>query len=64
MVPYCGGVYRVLRRVTRILNEKTGKLLHFKNDCIVLEGVVCQSLYTECKSLSTVLSSEHFLLLA
>ena len=43
MVRYCGGTYRVRARVDRILNEKTGVLLLMKNDCIVLEDVVCQS---------------------
>jgi hypothetical protein len=49
MVPYCGGVYRVLRRVTKILNEKTGKIQELKNPCIILDGVVCQSRYSECR---------------
>jgi hypothetical protein len=49
MVPYCGGVYRVLRRVTRIVNEKTGKIHELKNPCIILDGVVCQSRYSECR---------------
>ncbi|MGA8143043.1 MAG: hypothetical protein WB987_04040 [Candidatus Acidiferrales bacterium] len=43
MLPYCGGIYRVLRRVHRIVDEKTGKLINMKNPCIVLEGVVCKS---------------------
>jgi hypothetical protein len=43
MLPYCGGIYRVLRRVNRIIDEKTGKMVMMKNPCIVLEGVVCQS---------------------
>jgi hypothetical protein len=43
MLPYCGGIYRVLRRVHRIVDEKTGKLVNMKNPCIVLEGVVCKS---------------------
>lgn len=42
MVPYCGGTYRVLRRVERILNEKTGRMLTLPNNCIILEGVVCR----------------------
>ena len=49
MVPYCGEVHRVFRCVHKILDEKTGKLMTFKNPCIVLEGVVCQSRYTDCK---------------
>jgi hypothetical protein len=43
MLPYCGGIYRVLRRVHRIVDEKTGKIVSMKNPCIVLEGVVCKS---------------------
>jgi hypothetical protein len=43
MVPYCGGTYRVLDRVTKIINEKTGTMLQLKNECIILEGVVCQA---------------------
>lgn len=45
MLPYCGGIYRVLRRVNRVIDEKSGKLLDLKNSCIVLEGVVCKADY-------------------
>jgi hypothetical protein len=45
MLPYCGGIYRVLRRVHRIVDEKTGKIVNMKTPCIVLEGVVCKSDY-------------------
>lgn len=45
MLTYCGGIYRVLRRVHHIVDDKTGKMLHMKNPCIVLEGVVCRSDY-------------------
>jgi len=47
MVPYCGKSYRVLDRVNSIVDEKTGKLVHLKNDCIVLDKVVCQSCYAK-----------------
>ena len=43
MVPYCGGIYRVLRRVHHIVDEKTGVMVDMKYPCIVLEGVVCKS---------------------
>jgi hypothetical protein len=49
MVPYCGNTYRVLRRVTTIIDEKTGKMQHMKNPCIVLESVICQSRYSHCR---------------
>ncbi len=43
MVRYCGGTYRVRARIEKILDERSGRMLHMKNDCIVLEDVVCQS---------------------
>lgn len=45
MLSYCGGIYKVLRRVQRIIDEKTGKMTNMKYPCIVLEGVVCQANY-------------------
>ena len=48
-VPYCGGTYRVLSRVGRILDEKTGKLIKLKNESIILEGVYCQARYSDCR---------------
>jgi hypothetical protein len=42
MVPYCGsGPFRVLRRVERIVDEKTGRLVRFPNPCLILDGVTC-----------------------
>jgi hypothetical protein len=49
MVPYCGREFTVLKRVGKILDERTGSMVSMKRDCIILDGVVCQSLYTECK---------------
>ena len=49
MVPYCGGRYRVLRRVTRIIDEMTGRMETLGNPCIVLEGVVCRARYSDCR---------------
>jgi hypothetical protein len=43
LVPYCGGIYRVQRRVHHVVDEKTGKMLNMKSPCIVLEGVVCRA---------------------
>jgi hypothetical protein len=48
-MPYCGGTYRVLKRVTKIINERTGKMMYMKNPCIVLEGVFCKGRYSECR---------------
>jgi hypothetical protein len=41
----CGTTARVMRRVDRCIDERTGKLLTMKNPCIVLEGVVCRGVY-------------------
>jgi glycosyltransferase involved in cell wall biosynthesis len=41
MLPFCGGTYRVRQRVTRIIEERTGKMLELTRDCVRLEGVVC-----------------------
>jgi hypothetical protein len=49
MVPYCGGTYRVLKRVTRIIDEMTGGMQVLSNACIILDGVVCQARYSECR---------------
>jgi len=49
MVPYCGGVFRVQKRVNRIVDEKTGKMLQMKNPCVVLDGAYCKSQYSECR---------------
>lgn len=49
MMPYCGRTFRVHKRVTQIINEKTGKMMEMKNPCIILEGVVCEGRYSECR---------------
>lgn len=45
MLRYCGGEYRVLRRVSRIINEKTGEMMDIPGDCIVLDNVTCTAEY-------------------
>jgi hypothetical protein len=45
MVRYCGRESRVLRRVEQIIDEKSGRMMRFKNPCIVLEDVVCTGAY-------------------
>jgi hypothetical protein len=43
MVRYCGGTFRVRSRVKQILDEKTGKMMTFGNECVILEDVICRS---------------------
>lgn len=49
LVPYCGGVYRVQDRVANFINEKTGKMSTLKTPAVILEGVWCQSRYSNCR---------------
>lgn len=46
MTRFCGQTARVHRRVEKIIDEKTGRMLHMRNPCIVLEGVVCEGAYS------------------
>ena len=41
MLPFCGRTMQVRRRVTEIINERTGEMIRLDNDCIVLEQGVC-----------------------
>ena len=45
MARSCGRTARVLRRVERCIDEKTGRMLSMKSPCIVLEGIVCAGVY-------------------
>jgi len=51
LVPYCGGEYKVLKRVTKIIDERTGEMLEMKTPSIILDSVVCQARYSDCRLL-------------
>ena len=51
LVPYCGSTHRVLKRVTKLIDEKTAKMVEMKNPCIILDSVVCQARYSPCRML-------------
>jgi hypothetical protein len=46
MIPFCGQVMQVRGRVTQIIDEPNGRMLHFKSDCIKLENAVCSGDYS------------------
>lgn len=48
-VPFCNGTYRVLCRVERIIDEKTGRMLRLRNDAFILDNVVCEARYAKCR---------------
>jgi hypothetical protein len=49
LVPYCGGTYRVLQRITKFINEKTGEMQEMKSPGIILDSVVCKARYSGCR---------------
>ena len=46
LVPYCGQTYRVKTRISKFIDENTGKMRTLKTPAIILEGVYCQSRYS------------------
>ena len=47
MVAFTGRTFRVAARLTKFINEKTGKMIRPKNDVIILENAVCHSRYVD-----------------
>lgn len=45
MSRFCGREARVERRVQQVIDEKTGRMVHMRNPCIVLENLVCEGAY-------------------
>ena len=45
MARFCGREARVERRVQQVIDEKTGRMMHMKNPCIVLENLICEGAY-------------------
>jgi hypothetical protein len=41
MLPFCGGTFRVRQRIQRFIDERDGRMIQIKNDCVTLEGSVC-----------------------
>jgi len=49
MGPFCGREATVRRKVTKIIEERTGKMLQMKGACVVLNDVYCKSEYSRCR---------------
>ncbi|MFF0816100.1 hypothetical protein ACFYVR_13250 [Rhodococcus sp. NPDC003318] len=45
MMPFCGGRYRVHKRVDKLIDEKTGYMMNMKTPGVILENVVCKGCY-------------------
>jgi len=49
LLPYCGGTYKVFDSVTRVIDEKSGKMVTMKTPAIILDTVICQAKYSPCR---------------
>ena len=49
MVPFTEREYEVDRRVTQIIDEKSGRMIRIRTDAIILKDVVCQARYAYCR---------------
>lgn len=48
MLPYSQqGTFRVQRRVERIINEKTGRMMRIPGSCLILDNVTCSGNYSQ-----------------
>jgi hypothetical protein len=48
-IPFCGSQFRVLRRIRKIIDEKTGRLITLPNACVTLDSVVCGGRLSYCR---------------
>jgi len=46
-VPYCSKTFRVRSKVTKIIHEKTGKMIELKDQNVILDGVYCKGWYSD-----------------
>jgi hypothetical protein len=46
MLPYCDTVHKVLRRVDKLIDERTGKMIKISGSCIILDGVACSGFHS------------------
>ena len=49
MVPFCGGTYRVIDRVEKFIDEKTGRIKSLKTPAVILQDVTCGSRFSRCR---------------
>jgi hypothetical protein len=41
MLPFCGQVFQIRQRITRLIDERTGEMIKLTSDCVTLDGAVC-----------------------
>jgi hypothetical protein len=47
MLQYCGKEFRVRSRVSRLIDEASGKMIEIGSDCITLDGAVCSGEFSQ-----------------
>jgi hypothetical protein len=47
MLRYCGQTMRVRGRVQQVIDDKTGRMLKIRKDCVILEGAYCRGELTQ-----------------
>jgi hypothetical protein len=46
-VPYCGKTFRVRSAISRLVDERTGRMLTLKDRNVILDGAICQARYSD-----------------
>ena len=49
MTMYCGRIHQVRARISKYIDEKTGRLLSLNTAAVILEGAACQGRYSSCR---------------
>jgi len=50
MLPFCDSKHvRVLQRVEKIVDEKTGRMIRLPGSCLILDGVTCGGKRSACR---------------
>jgi hypothetical protein len=62
MLTFTGKRYRVLDKVDRVIDEKTGRMKVLKNNCLILESVICRGHCTLCPRAEFLFWREEWLM--
>jgi hypothetical protein len=62
MLTFTGKRYRVLDKVDRVIDEKTGRMKLLKNNCLILDSVICRGHCTLCPRAEYLFWREEWLM--
>ena len=46
MLAFCGQVFQVRQRISRLIDERTGAMIELSSDCVTLDGAVCSGVHS------------------